>query len=269
MADGPPDRVVVRIDAEFLDLVRAYLANREKDVEAINAALQRRDFETIYRVGHNMQGSGRTFGFDELTVIGAELQRAVTAADTSEIARLEGRLRNFVSRVELEAAEVQQVPLKKVETAFDVSVEPTEGPKSREEYVLVVDDQETNRMIVRSYLEREGYAVRQASSGDEALAALRQRPRPAVVLLDVYMSGMNGFEVCRRIKSDPDTQIIPVLLLTGFQGDEDRARGADAGADGYLSKPVDRHELLARVSALTLLRTTSGTLQDEQLSRTQ
>lgn len=267
MSSRASNRVVVRIEAELLDLVRAYLANRAKDVEVIKAALQRQDFETIRRIGHNMQGSGRTFGFEGLTAIGAGLQRAVAAANSAEIMRLQGCLADLVSRVEVKGVEVQNAH-RLARPLEPVAVGRADGPNFHEQYVLVVDDQEMNRMIVSRYLEKEGYTVRQVSSGDEALAALEQRPPPAVILLDVVMSGLNGFEVCRRIKSNPRTLAIPVVLVTGYERHEDRVQGMEAGADGFLSKPVERQELLARVRALVRLNKTCGTLQEQQLSGT-
>ena len=246
MATKPADRIVVRVDAELLDLCRIYLANRTKEVGEIKAALQRHDFKTIHRMGHNMHGSGRMFGFEELTVTGAELQRAAAAGDSAEIMRLQGFLGEFVSRVELKT---EDGPCAHTVTRR-VKAEGAAAPAFQTHHVLLVDDDEMNRILVSRYLEKEGYTVRQVSSGEDALAALKRRPLPAMILLDVVMSGVSGFDVCREIKANPATRAIPVVLITGLDKDEDRLRGREAGADAFLKKPVARADLLARVCAL-------------------
>ena len=246
MATKPADRIVVRVDAELLDLCRAYLANRTKEVEEIGSALQRRDFETIHRMGHNMHGSGRMFGFEQLTVTGAELQRAAAAGDRAEIVRLKSAIGEFVSRIELKTAE------KRCARAVTprARVVGAERGSFQSQHVLLVDDDEMNRILVSRYLEKGGYAVKQVSSGNEALAVLQRPPLPAMILLDVVMSGMSGFDVCRDIKANPVTKAIPVVLVTGLDKDEDRLRGREAGADALLTKPVARRDLLRQVEAL-------------------
>jgi signal transduction histidine kinase len=113
-------------------------------------------------------------------------------------------------------------------------------------HVLIVDDQEPNRLLLRDLLEARGYEVSEAVSGPEALAAIARR-RPDVVLLDVSMPGMDGFEVTRRLREDPGAQAIPVLLVTALSAREHRLQGIEAGANDYLTKPIDRAELALRV----------------------
>jgi putative two-component system response regulator len=100
---------------------------------------------------------------------------------------------------------------------------------------------------------RLGYATATAADGEAALDAV-VRERPDVVLLDVNMPSLDGFEVCRRLKADPATRLIPIVLLTGLAAVEDRVRGIDAGADDFLSKPFAAAELEARVRSLTRLK---------------
>lgn len=119
--------------------------------------------------------------------------------------------------------------------------------------VLVVDDEPTNVLLVSRVMKRLGYEVVTAANGEEGLAAA-VRERPDVVLLDVNMPQLNGFEVCRRLKDDPATRLIPVVLVTGLAAVEDRIRGLDAGADDFLSKPFAIAELEARVRSLTRLK---------------
>ena len=114
--------------------------------------------------------------------------------------------------------------------------------------VLVVDDLAPNIRLLEAVLGPHGYDVVAASSGADALALLAEA-RTDIVLLDVQMPGMDGYEVCRRIRGDPATSALPVVLVTASAA-EDRAAGLDAGADDFLQKPFDTNELLARVRSL-------------------
>ena len=116
--------------------------------------------------------------------------------------------------------------------------------------ILVVDDQPLNLELVTDYLEGSGCMVVTAADGEAALAAV-DRHKPDLVLLDVVMPRLDGIEVCRRLKANPATWLIPVVLVTSLSAVEDQVRGLAAGADDFLTKPIERHELLARV--LTML----------------
>jgi two-component system, cell cycle response regulator len=128
--------------------------------------------------------------------------------------------------------------------------------------ILVVDDIEANRRLLRVRLEREYYDVLEAASGTEALD-IAQAAMPDLILLDVMMPGMDGFEVCRRLKRDGHTRHIPVVMVTALDGDENMTLGLEAGADEFLTKPVDELVLLARVKSLLRLKV----VMDELLSR--
>jgi putative two-component system response regulator len=119
--------------------------------------------------------------------------------------------------------------------------------------VLVVDDMEGNVRLAWTILQYDGHHVTTATSGREALAAVA-RELPDLILLDVMMPGIDGFEVCRLLKSDPTTRLIPVVLVTALRGTDDKVRGIDAGADDFLSKPFSPHELRARVRSLIRLK---------------
>ena len=116
--------------------------------------------------------------------------------------------------------------------------------------MLVVDDNSTNRRLMQATLEAKYYTVMLAANGPEALAAALNFS-PQVILLDIMMPGMDGFEVCRRLKSDDRTRHIPVVMLTALNDAEDRVRGLNAGADDFLSKPVAEVDLTARLDTLT------------------
>ena len=133
--------------------------------------------------------------------------------------------------------------------AFSAAKQGTRMP----EKVLVVDDEADARVPLVMLLRREGFEVRDASDGESALAECASF-RPDLILLDILMPGMNGFEVCRRIKATPETRLTPVVLITGLSGTEERIKGINAGADDFLSKPIDFNELLARTRSLLRLK---------------
>ena len=129
--------------------------------------------------------------------------------------------------------------------------------------ILIVDDESASRTALEMLLRRGGYEVHDASDGSSALAECSSF-RPDLVLLDVLMPGINGFEVCRRIKATPETRLTPVVLITGLSDTEDRIQGINAGADDFLSKPIDINELLARTRSLIKLKQYTDDLENAE-----
>lgn len=119
--------------------------------------------------------------------------------------------------------------------------------------ILVADDQVANRELLEELLTTQGFKVISVSDGNEALDQLSKVPID-LVLLDVMMPQLNGFEVCEKIKANPETYLIPVILVTSLSDKQDRIEGIRVGADDFLSRPVDRTELLARVCSLLKLK---------------
>ena len=126
--------------------------------------------------------------------------------------------------------------------------------------ILVVDDVALNVKLLADLLAAKGYRTCTAASGPEALAAL-EAERPDLVLLDVMMPGMSGYEVCQAIRANPAHSMLPVVLVTALDPAQERAKGLDAGADDFLNKPVSQAELLARVRSLLRIKS----LYDEVL----
>src|SRR5579875_3266235 len=131
--------------------------------------------------------------------------------------------------------------------------------------ILVVDDIEANVRLLEAKLNAEYYDVSLAYDGPGALAAAADK-HPDIILLDVMMPGMDGFEVCRRLKADPNTRHIPVVLVTALDGRQDRLTGLKAGADDFLTKPIDDVALFARVRSLTRLKLVIDELRQREAS---
>lgn len=126
--------------------------------------------------------------------------------------------------------------------------------------ILIIDDQVTVHAVLKSFLLQEGYELFFATSGPEGLERLAEVD-PDTILLDVMMPDLDGFEVCQRLKGDERWQHIPIILVTALDGKEDIARGLDAGADDFLSKPVNSLELRARVRSMLRIKKQFDELQ--------
>ena len=129
--------------------------------------------------------------------------------------------------------------------------------------ILVVDDNPQNVKLLADVLAHQGYRVDTADSGTAALESIRRDP-PDLVLLDVIMPGVDGFEVCRALRLDPRSEGLPVIMVTGLDQREERIKGLEAGADDFITKPVNRPELLARVRSLLRIKQLYDTVQAQR-----
>jgi putative two-component system response regulator len=119
--------------------------------------------------------------------------------------------------------------------------------------ILIADDIEANRELLTEILSTNRYRIVQAEDGEQALQLLEEG-EVDLALLDVMMPGRSGFAVCRALKSNPDTRLIPVVMVTSLSASEDRVQGIESGADDFLNKPVNKEELLARVRSLLKIK---------------
>ena len=133
---------------------------------------------------------------------------------------------------------------------------------SRQAKILIVDDTPKNLKLFIDLLEYQGYAIVTATSGAEALAQV-EKERPDLVLLDVVMPGMTGYEVCRKIREDPETSVLPVVMVTALDPNQERVHGLEAGADDFLTKPINHAELLARVRPLLRIKELYDTIRSQ------
>jgi adenylate cyclase len=128
--------------------------------------------------------------------------------------------------------------------------------------ILVVDDTPQNVKLLSDLLSARGYEVSTAANGEQALESIARRA-PDLVLLDIMMPGISGYDVCRKIRDNPATALLPVVLATSLDPNQERVKGIEAGADDFLPKPINQAELFARVKSLLRIKK----LQDERLAR--
>jgi class 3 adenylate cyclase len=128
--------------------------------------------------------------------------------------------------------------------------------------ILVVDDTPENIRLLDAVLTPRGYTVDAASSGAQALERLAADPPVDLVLLDIVMPGLDGYEVCRRIRASPATEVLPVVMITASSGEE-KLKALEAGADDFVTKPFDQAELLARVRSLVRIKAYHDTIREQ------
>lgn len=129
--------------------------------------------------------------------------------------------------------------------------------------VLIIDDMRENRLLLSSQLRLDGHHILEASGGQDGIAMAREHD-PDLILLDVMMPDINGFEVCKILKEDPGTHLIPIIMITALSKVESRIEGKKAGADEFLSRPHIREELLVRVRTLIQLKRARTNLEEER-----
>ncbi len=130
--------------------------------------------------------------------------------------------------------------------------------------LLIVDDEAQNRRLLETLLRPEGYGTLSAASGEEALASIAQQP-PDLILLDIMMPGMDGYQVASQLKADPATAHIPIIMVTAQIDRSARLAGLNAGAEEFLTKPVDRAELWIRVRNLLRLKSQGDFLKNHSV----
>ena len=131
-----------------------------------------------------------------------------------------------------------------------------------QDFILVVEDESNSRLLLKTYLTSDDYKVKLARSGEEALEIAAAHP-PSVIILDIILPGMNGYEVCKRLKHSIRTSFIPIILVTALRGNDERVQGIEAGADDFISKPFNRVELLTRIKSLLRIKALNDALEQK------
>lgn len=127
--------------------------------------------------------------------------------------------------------------------------------------ILIVDDNPLNIELLEGYLSSSNYAIAKATNGLEALERV-EADKPDLILLDIMMPGLNGYEVCKHLKDNPGTRLIPIIMLTALHDIKDKVQGLEAGADDFISKPFNNIELTTRIKSLLRIKHLNDELED-------
>ncbi len=189
------------------------------------------------------------------------LQQALPKVKTATVTPIETSAQQGIPYAKVAVEEKNNEGDKVVSPEFSTSLNDAVNPEHS--LILVVDDQPYDTLLVSAYLRDEGFNVITANKGEDALKLVAEQ-QPSIVLSDVMMPGMNGFEVCQSIKERDESALTPVVLITSLEGQQDRIKGLKAGADEFLSKPINREELMARVRSLLRYQQTRAKLEEAQ-----
>jgi len=137
-----------------------------------------------------------------------------------------------------------------------------DGKPVKKDIILVVEDEPNSQLLLKTYLSSDGYDVKIARTGEEALK-LSSTMQPSAVVLDVMLPKMNGYEVCKRLKNSETTHFIPVVMATALRGNDERIQGIEAGADDFINKPFNRVELLTRIKSLLRIKRLHEALEEK------
>jgi CheY-like chemotaxis protein len=281
------------------ELVQTYIEDAEPLMETIRQAVENQDVDSLCAAAHTLKSSSGNLGANAIAEISLQLETAGKnnefATLTDLLSALESEyqlLRQALSRLLGEESEPIETPLNESISTDSITTETTTvtpissnldgltindeavahraeasmlnaGRDPSEVTLLVVDDQPYDTLLLSTYLREEGYQVLTANSGQDALDLVIERD-PDIVLSDVMMPGMDGFEVCAKIKDRPESVLTPVVLITALDGQNDRIKGIQAGADEFLSKPINREELMARVRSLLRYQLARAELEEAQ-----
>ncbi len=280
------------------ELVQTYTEDAEPLMQQIRQAVQKQDIGDLSIAAHTLKSSSGNLGANSIAELSLQLETACknNALDSIEDLSLKLEqeyhiLRQALDRLLGEKAEIPKTSEAPETTETTTNIEPVKPIKKSAEPVnlmldaevtqrtetstfsagrdpgdvtlLVVDDQPYDTLLLSTYLREEGYQVLTANSGQDALDLVIEKD-PDIVLSDVMMPGMDGFEVCIRIKARSESVLTPVVLITALDGQNDRIKGIQAGADEFLSKPINREELIARVRSLLRYQLARSELEEAQ-----
>jgi len=233
--------------------IPAFLQNRRQDVTTMLDALARGDSQTVERLGHDMKGTGASFGFQAITDIGAALEQEARNANTDAsryalLRRRVGDLSTYLDLVGRGGELTVQPPLggtREVTAETRGKGAPTAGGTRR---IVLVEDNDDARAMFREILEQSGHHVKEARDGIKGLAIILAE-KPDVAIVDIGLPGMDGYEVARRVRAALGHSVL-LIAMTGYEQESDRLEALSAGFDTHMTKPVDI-ELVERMLKTT------------------
>ena len=239
-------------------LIDSLMGESSSQLEAVRRAAASGDREALYRAAHSLQGSVAIVGADSVARACAELVRTARRGSLDNVAPI-------VSQVESSIGAIRKALVGWTESVPAGIAAPSRAHLPAgigRRRVLVIDDDDGIRKITQMLVEGLGHDVECARDGIEGLAKLQLGVD--LILLDVVMPGLDGFDVCRRIRQDPAGRDVPVIIVTTLETREHRLHAVDAGANDFIAKPVDETELRVRTTSLLKLKAAQDELKRYQ-----
>jgi cyclic di-GMP phosphodiesterase len=226
-----------------VQLVHSLTTESGMQLVSVRDALEGGDFELLFRAAHTLQGSAAMVGAESVARMCSDLARSARAGDL-------GSARAIAVQVEGGFGTIRGALVDWTDRAESAALlePPPPAPTGRYRRILVIDDDDGIRKITQMLVEGLGHDVESARDGIEGLEKLQSGVD--LVLLDVVMPGLDGFDVCRRIRKDPHGKDVPVIMVTSLQTREHRLLAVEAGANDFIAKPVDETELRIRSASL-------------------
>ena len=250
------------------EILQAFLEDTKINLLSIKSATLSKNFEAIEHKAHQIRGASANVGVKELKTLADRLEFQSQQKNFQGVTELVLQIENSFQKIQSFLFEIIDWEKLEGETSVLLAADRTGGTQVRSmSKILIIDDDPSVRLVVRNSLQLLGHEVTVATNGEEGLIKAKQL-RPNLIICDWMMPVINGLEVCRQVKSDPELSLAFFILLT-IRGDvKDRVEGLDTGADEYLPKPIDMSELRARVGAgLRLQRLTRELSEANQALR--
>ena len=238
---GGDKRLYAQLATEF---VRSY----NDKLELLAPKVADRYPEEIYALAHMLKSSAVILGANRLHNIATRLDADIQASGRPEpqaLAELAGELKTVIAALRAHVDEASPSATGEFETVQDTRKAPPPNQVSGRGRVMIVDDERVNQELLKESLANE-HDLLVVDNGIQAIEIARKAPPPDLIFLDIVMPGMDGYEVCRRLKDDPTTKSIPIVFISGKNSDEDERQGLQLGAIDYIRKPFNAHIVRAR-----------------------
>jgi len=242
-------------------LIDSMMSESSGQMQAMRKAAARGDREALFRAVHSLQGSAAIVGAESVARVCADLARISKTGTFDQVDPLVAQIEIGVEAIRKAIVGWSQ-QADRVDASLAAAAGPQGGTGLGRKRVLVIDDDDGIRKVTKLLVEGLGYDVEAARDGIEGLAKLQVGVD--LVLLDVVMPGLDGFDVCRRIRQDPAGKDVPVIMVTTLETKEHRLHAVEAGANDFIAKPVDETELRVRTTSLLRMKDAQDELRRYQ-----
>ncbi|MEW5858904.1 MAG: response regulator [Cyanobacteriota bacterium] len=231
------------------EILQAFLEDTKANLLSIKSATLSKNFDSIEHKAHQIRGASANVGVNELKFLANQLEFQSQQKNFKEVTELVLQIEHHFQKIQSFFFEIVDWDKLEGETPVLLAADRAGGTQVRSmSKILIIDDDPSVRLVIKNSLQLLGHEVTVATNGEEGLAKAKEL-YPHLIICDWMMPVINGLEVCRQVKSDPELSLAFFILLT-IRGDvKDRVEGLDTGADEYLPKPIDMSELRARVGA--------------------